>query len=57
MTLRTCTLCKRETTWRPVNFLADGRLWRVEIPLCIHPDCLEKRGATSVENKVLATDA
>lgn len=44
----TCDKCKREMAWRTINFIADAKLWRVDIPLCIHPDCLENRGGTYV---------
>lgn len=42
----TCTLCNHQVVWRPVSFVADNKLWRVEIPLCINPPCLIKRHAT-----------
>jgi hypothetical protein len=46
---RTCTLCNHQIAWRPVSFIADNKLWRVEIPLCIQPDCLLKRDAVWID--------
>jgi len=46
---RTCSLCGHQAVWRPVSFMADNKLWRVEIPICINPPCLLQRDATYIE--------
>lgn len=48
---RTCTLCGAQVAWRPVSFIVDHRLCRVELPVCIQTECLVKRDATYVDHR------
>lgn len=48
---RTCTLCNSLCKPVPVNFIDDGKLWRIEQPMCVNVRCLSTRGATFVEHR------